>query len=90
MNPLKTALPVLVLLTSGAAFGQKLSHEFADLSSSQPVDVIVQYNASPTAEQQQRVVSRGGIFKAKHDVIRSVSYRIHASELSELQNDPDV
>jgi serine protease AprX len=90
MNTAKTAFPVLLLLTSSVVLGQKLSSDLAGLNASQQVDVIVRYNSAATAQQQQKVTSGGGVVKAKHDLIHSVSYRIGAAQLADLAKDPDV
>jgi serine protease AprX len=90
MKTVKTTFPVLLLLTSSYGFGQKLSSDLSGVSTSQQVDVIVKYNAAATAAQQQKVTSRGGVVKAKHDIIHSVSYRIGAAQLADLASDPDV
>ncbi len=90
MNSIKTTLLVLLLASAGSVMGQKLSPDLVGLHSSQPLDVIVQYKSAPTAAQQEKVVSRGGILKATHSIIQSASYRVSAAQLAELESDPEV
>jgi serine protease AprX len=88
---------VLALWLTAAAFAQqstKLSHEFADAKSTGAVDIIVKYKSDPgddaSDRHHQKVIRRGGQYKATHHIIHAASYRLNASQLTDLANDPDV
>ncbi len=88
---------VLTLCSAGALFAQqpsKISHEFGAAGSRGVVDVIVKYKSDPSDDpgdaRHQKLIRRGGQYKATHHIIHSASYRLNASQLADLANDPDV
>ena len=65
----------------------------SDLEAADPdsnVDVIVQFTQAPNARLHAKVLDRGGQLKTELGVVKGAAYRIRASELQELANDPDV
>jgi serine protease AprX len=65
----------------------------SDLEAADPdsnVDVIVQFTQAPNARLHAKVLDRGGQLKTELGVLKGAAYRIRASELQELANDPDV
>src|SRR5438093_254448 len=54
------------------------------------VDVIIQFNQTPTAAHHQKVQSKGGILKTKLDFIKAAHYSLPAESLDALADDPDV
>ncbi len=88
---------VLTLCLAGALFAQqpsKISHEIGQAGSRGVVDVIVKYKTDPSDDpadpHHQKLIRRGGQFKATHHIIHSASYRLNASQLADLASDPDV
>src|SRR5258707_4649753 len=54
------------------------------------VDVIIQFNQTPTAAHHQKVQSKGGVLKTKLDFIKGAHYSVPVESLDDLANDPDV
>jgi len=54
------------------------------------VDVIIQFNQTPTAAHHQKVQNKGGALKTKLDVIKGAHYSVPADSLKDLEKDPDV
>src|SRR2546425_10943134 len=54
------------------------------------VDVIIQFNQTPTDAHHQKVQNKGGVLKTKLDVIKGAHYSVPADSLSALEDDPDV
>jgi serine protease AprX len=64
-----------------------------DLNAADPastVDVIVQYKTTPTRLHHQHVINRGGRFTRSLAIVNAGAYRIPASALEALANDPEV
>ncbi len=81
----------LVLFECGAfAASPKLSSDLAGTNLKGQIDVIVQYRRTPNSEFHQNVVQRGGVFKQAFQSINAGAYRISASQLTELESDPEV
>ncbi len=68
----------------------KISNNLENLSPESTVDVIVQFKSTPTEANHNRVRAHGGMLKSRLDTVRAGSYRINASNLAALANDPDV
>src|SRR5581483_6786068 len=69
----------------------KLSKDLHKVSGNSFVDVIVQFKKRPTSTHFNKVKAKGGALK--HDFRRTVKgglFRIPASALDDLANDPDV
>jgi serine protease AprX len=81
----------LVLGTGVATFGQKkISGDLEGKNSSAPVDVIVQFDQTPTAQYHQKVIGRGGVLKRDLGQFKGGAYTIPASALADLSTDPNV
>ncbi len=86
-------LLVALVLFDCAVFAAspKLSSDLAGATTlNGQIDVIVQYRHAPIPEWHQNVVLRGGIFKQEFRSINAGAYRIPASELTELESNPEV
>src|SRR5256885_14694358 len=85
-------LITLILITSLAfARSPKLSKDLNKVSRNSFVDVIVQFKQRPTSTHFNKVKARGGALK--HDfrgTVKGGLFRIPASALDDLANDPDV
>jgi len=85
-------LGALLILAAGVAFAgrAKLSRDLDGKKPSDQVNVIVQFNAVPTARHHKAVLRRGGKLMREMKRIRSGAYSIPASALADLQANPDV
>ena len=82
---------VLLALTAvGVAETNKLAPELQKRNSSNAVNVIVQFKASPTARHDQKVLSRGGQFRQHLGLVKGGAYTVPPSALADLANDPEV
>src|SRR6266571_1869422 len=54
------------------------------------VDVIVQFNQTPTVAHHQKVQDKGGVLKTKLDAIKGAHYSVPVKSLPALADDPDV
>src|SRR5437899_12157796 len=54
------------------------------------VDVIIQFNQTPTAAHHQKVQNKGGVLKTNLDFIKGAHYSVPVESLEALENDPDV
>ncbi len=54
------------------------------------VDVIIQFNQTPTDAHHQKVQDKGGALKTKLDVIKGAHYSVPVESLDALADDPDV
>ena len=88
------SLAKFVLLCTGAiaAFGAepKIARDLEGVDPASTVDVIVQYAKTPTAEDHQRILNRGGKFKRDLSIIKAGHYSLPASALSALAKDSNV
>src|SRR5258707_12084839 len=90
-------LALITLLVAGLCLAdgkkQKLSNDLNALKGSDNgamVDVIIQFNQTPTDAHHQKVQSKGGVLKTKLDVIKGAHYSVPTGSLEDLENDPDV
>jgi hypothetical protein len=77
----RTSLTVFVLILSANlayASSTKLSKDLQELSGSNQIDVIVQFNHVPTAEYHQKVLSRGGVLKQNLGQFKGAAYMVPA------------
>src|SRR5437879_3956439 len=88
---------LLVLLAAGLSFADgnkhKLSKDLEALkggNSGATVDVIIQFNQTPTDADHQKVQNKGGVLKAKLDVIKGAHYSVPVESLQTLADDSDV
>src|ERR1041385_8645459 len=88
---------LLVLLSAGLSFADGKKHKLSkDLDALKrghngaAVDVIIQFNQTPTDAQHQKVANKGGVLKTKLNVIKGAHYSVPAGSLQTLADDPDV
>jgi serine protease AprX len=90
-------LALVTLLAAGLALANgnhhKLSKELEALKGGDggaTVDVIIQFNQTPTAAHHQKVQNKGGILKRTLSIVKGAHYSIPVTALEALANDPDV
>src|SRR5437879_2176199 len=54
------------------------------------VDVIIQFNQTPTDAHHQKVQDKGGVLKTKLDFIKGAHYSVPVESLDAIADDPDV
>src|SRR5262249_4611192 len=85
----------LLLLSSVAAFAQhhgKIAADFGEFPVHRDgtVDVIIQFNQTPTDAHHQKVQNKGGVLKTKLDFIKGAHYSVPVESLDALADDPAV
>src|SRR6266581_403934 len=90
-------LALMILLAAALSFADgnkhKLSNDLDALKGSHngaSVDVIIQFNQTPTAAHDQKVQNKGGVLKTKLDFIKGAHYSVPVESLDALADDPDV
>src|SRR5215469_6915411 len=90
-------LTLLTLLVAGLCLAdgnkQKVSNDLNVLKSGHngaTVDVIIQFNQTPTDVHHQKVQSKGGVLKTKLDFIKGAHYSVPIESVDALADDPDV
>src|SRR5712664_4156460 len=90
-------LALITLLAAGLSFADgkknKLSKDLDALKGGHKgatVDVIIQFNETPTDAHHQKVRNKGGVLKTKLDFIKGAHYSVPVDALDALANDPDV
>src|SRR5260370_2655733 len=90
-------LTLITLLAAGVSLADGKKHKLSkDLDAVKgghngaTVDVIIQFNQTPTAAHHQKVHSKGGVRKTNLDFIKSAHYSVPVQSLNDLANDPDV
>src|SRR6267154_1369112 len=90
-------LALITLLTAGLSFADGKKHKLSkDLDAVKgghngaTVDVIIQFNQTPTDAHHQKVQNKGGALKTKLDVIKAAHYSVPVGSLQNLADDPDV
>src|SRR5712692_5614936 len=94
----RLALFVLItLLAAGLSFADgkkhKLSNDLDALKGGHDgvtVDVIIQFNQTPTDAHHQKVQNKGGVLKTNLDFIKGAHYSVPVEALDALADDPDV
>src|SRR5712692_5109328 len=93
----RLALLILItLLAAGLSLADgkhKLSKDLDALKgghSGATVDVIIQFNQTPTDAHHQKVQNKGGTLKTKLDFIKAAHYSVPVEALDALADDPDV
>ena len=90
----KTLIALALILTaelaSGAQGHQKIARDLDNVSSSDMVDVIVQYKHEPNALYHQKVLNRGGKLNRELGFIKAGAYRMPARAIKNLSDDDDV
>src|ERR1017187_2080169 len=75
---------------SAAPKNPKISGDALAKSSSEMVDVIIQYKADPRADQANTIVSAGGSVKRALHSIHAHAARLPQSMLENLAKDPNI
>src|SRR5258708_2353886 len=90
-------LTLITLLAAGLSFADGNKHKVSsDLdareggNSGATVDVIIQFNQTPTDVQHGKVQNKGGVLKTKLDFIKGAHYAVPVEALDALADDPDV
>src|SRR5216683_7250877 len=89
-------LALITLLAAGLSLADgkhKLSKDLDALKGGNDgatVDVIIQFNQTPTDAHHQKVQSKGGVLKTKLDFINGAHYSVPVESLDALADDPDV
>src|SRR2546425_12323834 len=90
-------LALIILLAAGLSLADGHKHKVSqDLEalksgpSGSTVDVIIQFNQTPTDAHHQRVQDKGGGLKRNLDVIKGAHYSVPVESLDALADDPDV
>src|SRR5258708_19906646 len=90
-------LTLITLLAAGLSFADGNKHKLSkDLDAFKgghngaTVDVIIQFNQTPTAAHHQKVQSKGGVLKTNLDSIKGAHYSVPVEPLDSLPPDPDV
>src|SRR6266567_6331954 len=90
-------LALVTLLVAGLCLAdgkkQKLSNDLNALKGSDNgamVDVIIQFNQTPTDAHHQKVQNKGGVLKTKLDFIKGAHYSVPVESLDAIADDPDV
>jgi len=81
-----------VILSSSLVFAgsPKMSKDLEGKNPSDLVDVIVQFKQAPSQMHFSKVQGRGGLLKRQLGLVKGGAFRLPASALKELANDPDV
>jgi len=82
----------ILLLAPALVLAQhpKIAPDLEGRAANSTVDVIVRFQSAPGAEQHQRILARGGRLNTDLGSMQAGAYRIAASALQDLANDPDV
>src|SRR5229473_8016111 len=90
-------LALVTLLTAGTSLADSKKPKFSDdLDTARSgkqgatVDVIIQFNQTPTDAHHQKVQNKGGTLKTKLDFIKAAHYSVPVEALDALADDPDV
>ncbi len=89
-------LALITLLAAGLSLADgkhKVSKDLGALKGSNSggtVDVIIQFNQTPTDAHHQKVQNKGGVLKTKLDSIKGAHYSVPVEALDALADDPDV
>src|SRR6266851_3081332 len=89
-------LALITLLAGGLSFADgkhKVSKDLDALKGGHngaTVDVIIQFNETPTDAHHQKVQNKGGVLKTNLDFIKGAHYSVPVESLDALADDPDV
>src|SRR5260370_14380776 len=90
-------LALITLLAAGLSLADGNKHKLSkDLDALKgdndgaTVDVIIQFNQTPTDAHHQKVQSKGGVLKTNLDFIKGAHYSVPVESLDALADDPDV
>jgi len=90
-------MAVITLLAAGLSLADGKNHKVSsDLDALKggkhgaTVDIIIQFNQTPTPAHHQKVQNKGGVLKTKLDFIKGAHYSVPVDALDDLADDPDV
>src|SRR5438309_10787597 len=90
-------LALITLLAAGLSLADGKKHKLSkDLDAVKgahngaTVDVIIQFNQTPSDAHHHKVQNKGGALKTRLDVIKGAHYSVQADSLKDLEKDPDV
>src|SRR6266478_156178 len=90
-------LALITMLVAGLCLADGKKHKLSnDLDAFKvghdgaTVDVIIQFNQTPTDAHHQKVQSKGGVLRTKLDFIKGAHYSVPVDALDALADDPDV
>ncbi len=90
-------LALITMLVAGLCLADGKKHKLSnDLDAFKvghdgaTVDVIIQFNQTPTDAHHQKVQSKGGVLRTKLDFIKGAHYSVPVESLDALADDPDV
>src|SRR5260370_9475616 len=90
-------LALITMLVAGLCLADGKKHKLSnDLDALKvghdgaTVDVIIQFNQTPTEAHHQKVQNKGGALKTKLDFIKAAHYSVPVEALDALADDPDV
>src|SRR6266436_96253 len=90
-------LALITMLVAGLCLADGKTHKlsndldaFKDGHDGATVDVIIQFNQTPTDAHHQKVQSKGGVLRTKLDFIKGAHYSVPVESLDALADDPDV
>src|SRR6266571_4782096 len=90
-------LTLITLLVAGLSLADGKKHKLSrDLEAFRggpngaTVDVIIQFNQTPTTAHHQKVQDKGGVLKTNLDFIKGAHYSVPVEALDALADDPDV
>src|SRR5260370_33770015 len=90
-------LALTILLAAGLSLADGKKHKLSkDLDALKGghdgarIDVIIQFNQTPTAAHHQKVQNNGGVLNTKLDFIKGAHYSVPVESLDALAADPHV
>ncbi len=90
-------MTLIMLLVAGLSFAggkkHKLSRDLEALKGGHngaTIDVIIQFNQTPTTAHHQKVQGKGGVLKTNLDFIKGAHYSVPVEALDALADDPEV
>ena len=89
----RKARQILTVLFAAALTAQAKNPKVsADIpsSSSNSVDVIVQFKHTPNAQHASKITNRGGILKSDLSLVNSLHASVPGNRIEDLANDPEV
>src|ERR1700690_245798 len=88
----KASLIVVVLALAGvaAAHKDKIARELRNKTGSDTVNVIVQFKAAPTADDEQRVARHHGKHNGDLSLVHAIMVSLPANEADRLSDEPTV
>src|ERR1700749_2637157 len=89
-STISVLLTLLTLVGMAAVRKNKLATELQGKAGSDPVNVIVQFNAAPTADDERRVTNHHGKHFVDLDLVHGMLVSLPANEADRLADEPTV